>query len=133
MQPVCKRMAMVGHDEVRMQGSPNKLHLHREASAAGDSSLIATVKQDGRRFKVGEDVIQRCEALQLLFSNMRDSASASEAELIGVDADSFLFWASTLPDDALPSINADSPGLPSATQVLSALQVLQRACPAWLH
>lgn len=124
---------MVGHDEVRMQGSPNKLHLHREASAAGDSLLIATVKQDGRRFKVAEDVIQRCEALQLLFSNMRDSASASEAELIGVDADSFIFWASTLPHDALPSINADGLCLPSATQVLSALQVRRHVGSAWLY
>ena len=124
---VCGRIAVV--DSVgRMPGSPNKLHLYREIAATGDYKLMATVKETGLCFKVGEDVIQRCEALQLMFSNMCDSASTSEAELIGVDADSFSFWASTQPSNALPVSKGDT-SPPSAQQVLSALQVLAPLLP----
>lgn len=105
-----------------MPGSSNKLCLYRATSAAGES-LMATVRENGQRFQVDDTVIARCEALQLLFSNMCDSASTSEAELVGVDADSFVFWASTLPDEAMPSFMNDDMSTGSAQQVLSALQV----------
>lgn len=84
---------------------------------------MAEVKGNGKKRRVGENVIDRCEALQLLFANMCDSASTSEAELVGVDADSFLFWASTLPYDVMPSGISDDICSASAQQVLSALQV----------
>eukprot|EP00892_Ulva_mutabilis_P004616 jgi/Ulvmu1/2526/UM138_0031.1 len=118
-----------------MPGSANTLCLYQATSAAGEPCLMASVKENGEQCIIDESVTARCEALQLLFSNMCDSASAGEAELIGVDADSFIFWASTLPNDAMPFQARDDMPIASAEQVLSALQVSEflgdELCDEW--